>query len=1219
MARNLDALEILGKVRKIEIGNAKKYYLAKSIPSSSLFDISSDLTIIIDSNHIVQYINNSAQKFLEKNNIPIIGERLENLSLDFFSTPDVLKGLTTFSLDKIFRQEFEYQRDGQIRWYSFQIMGISIKNGNHYIALVAEDITSKKQIEVALFENEQKYRSIFDAEADALIIYETNSGKITDVNFAAVSTYGYEYDEFLNQNYYSLFVKKEDLHVSYSHVTRYQSHKRKNGKNFPVEIKNSTFSLNNIQYDLAAVRDVTLRKKLEDEIREKENFVNNIIDSVDYEICILDQNGIIISVNQPWKDFALSNPPADDFFYVGWNYLEVCERATGEDYEDAISFAHGIRSVMRGDTEKYCQEYQCESHQKILFFNAKVSRLNQGPEYPLRILITHEDITTRKVSELNLKESEKKFKEVLDSSTDTVYRRNIHNDVYDYISPSIFSVLGYSADEFINFPIEFAYHCLHPDDRNRIANTVDSSMASKKGTYELEYRFKHKDGHYVWLEDVYTVVCDDIDSLYRVGRVRDISEKKKTQEDLSNAKENATFLAELLEISSLPFAISYPDGKMGYCNTAFLDLLGYTREEMEQLNAITDLNEPGWKSEYNILANTILETGNPQIIEKKYRHKNGTSIPVELNLHVKKKTDNSIDFFYGFVKDISDRKKAEEEEIITKRHLEELIAERTKHLEIEINSRILIEKELFENEIRFKKIFDYSPNAIVVFDVDNNHFIDANPAALRLYDCSREELLNSDPRSYIYQMTSPTSDEPSFDENKIRVLQGEDIIFERAIKDKRGLIKHCMIQLVKIPIPNQTLILAILVDITPRKKLEEEFLKANEYNRRLFEADMDSLVFIGHQGKITDVNTATEIITGYSRHELIGTSFCSYFTDPKKAQVGYLQALKESQLRDYPLEIKNKIGYITPVLYNATVIRDTIGKITGVLATARDISKTKVTEEAIRKLNVYNRSLIEANIDPMISIGPDGYITDVNSSSEFITGLSRFELIGSDFSSFFTHPEKARRGYQIAFENLKIRDFPLEIRHKNGKSTPILFNASVYRNEKGDIVGILAAARDISDKNRIQEALRESEARFMSAFDNAPIGMALVSQNGQILKVNQTLCKILGYSKDELLLMQYQHITHPDDLNNDFRCIEAMIKGEIDSFQFKKRYYHKNGHLIWAELSISHVKDSKGNINYFIAQVQEITKKKGTDSTIASSHFELEILEGNNLDNFLSK
>lgn len=307
------------------------------------------------------------------------------------------------------------------------------------------------------------------------------------------------------------------------------------------------------------------------------------------------------------------------------------------------------------------------------------------------------------------------------------------------------------------------------------------------------------------------------------------------------------------------------------------------------------------------------------------------------------------------------------------------------------------------------------------------------------------------------------------------------------------------------------------------------------------------------------------------------------------------------------------------MLYNATVIRDTIGKITGVLATARDISKKKVTEETIRKLNVYNRSLIEANIDPMISIGPDGYITDVNSASEFITGLSRFELIGSDFSSFFTHPEKARRGYQIAFENLKIRDFPLEIRHKNGKSTPILFNASVYRNEMGDIIGVLAVTRDISDKKRMQETLRESESRFMSVFDNAPIGMALISQNGQILKVNQTLCKILGYSKDELLLMQYQHITHPDDLNNDFRCIEAMIKGEIDSFQFKKRYYHKNGHLIWAELSISHVKDSKGNINYFIAQVQEITKKKGTDSTIASSHFELEILEGNNLDNFLSK
>ena len=111
------------------------------------------------------------------------------------------------------------------------------------------------------------------------------------------------------------------------------------------------------------------------------------------------------------------------------------------------------------------------------------------------------------------------------------------------------------------------------------------------------------------------------------------------------------------------------------------------------------------------------------------------------------------------------------------------------------------------------------------------------------------------------------------------------------------------------------------------------------------------LVTIDANGKITDVNLATEKATGRSRQELIGTDFSDYFTEPEKARAGYRRVFQEGSVMDFALEIRRKDGYITPVLYNAAVYRDEAGKVIGVFAAARDITERKKAEDEIRKLN----------------------------------------------------------------------------------------------------------------------------------------------------------------------------------------------------------------------------------------------------------------------------
>jgi two-component system sensor histidine kinase/response regulator len=122
--------------------------------------------------------------------------------------------------------------------------------------------------------------------------------------------------------------------------------------------------------------------------------------------------------------------------------------------------------------------------------------------------------------------------------------------------------------------------------------------------------------------------------------------------------------------------------------------------------------------------------------------------------------------------------------------------------------------------------------------------------------------------------------------------------------------------------------------------------------------------------------------------------------------------------------------------------------------------------------------------------------------------------------------------------------------------------------------------------------LKHTEKTLKSAFDRAAIGMALVSLEGRWFKVNDALSKLLGYTSDEFCGRTFQDLTHPDDLQADLAQVKNLIEGEIDGYRMKKRYFHKQGNVVWAELSVSLVKDEDGRPLYFSSQVQDITELK---------------------------
>ena len=172
-----------------------------------------------------------------------------------------------------------------------------------------------------------------------------------------------------------------------------------------------------------------------------------------------------------------------------------------------------------------------------------------------------------------------------------------------------------------------------------------------------------------------------------------------------------------------------------------------------------------------------------------------------------------------------------------------------------------------------------------------------------------------------------------------------------------------------------------------------------------------------------------------------------------------------------------------------------------------------------------------------------------------------------------------------------IAEAEFRYKHKNGQWRVIQSIATNLLHDP-EVAGIVVNSRDITNRYDYEAELRTSNERFANAFEYAAIGMALVSTEGRWLKVNRSLCNLIGYSHDELMEMTFQDITHPDDLDLDLANVQALLDGSISYFHMEKRYFHRRGQEIWVQLAVSLVRDNNGKPVHFVSQVQDITERK---------------------------
>jgi len=317
--------------------------------------------------------------------------------------------------------------------------------------------------------------------------------------------------------------------------------------------------------------------------------------------------------------------------------------------------------------------------------------------------------------------------------------------------------------------------------------------------------------------------------------------------------------------------------------------------------------------------------------------------------------------------------------------------------------------------------------------------------------------------------------------------------------------------------------------------------------------------------------------------------------------------LGETDVREWTYVRKD--GRRFPVLLSITGLRDATGAMTRFLGVAADLSALKKAEQRARTLESKFRSAVDASVDAFYLMEPvrdeagvvvDFIIADVNALGAARMKLSRTDAIGRRWKGFSAQP-----AMRVMLENYT-RVLEMGLSWEDELEVITLDGDRAWRRLVVVPVagGIAVWSHDVTARKRNEASLRTSEEQFRNAFEFAGIGMAIVGLDGRWVRVNTSLCEIIGYDEPTLLTKTFLEITHPDDLDADLDHVRSLLAEEVRFYHMEKRYFHRDGHIVWVRLTASLVRDSAGTPLHFVSQVEDITERKHLAENLAKARDE---------------
>jgi PAS domain S-box-containing protein len=968
-------------------------------------------------------------------------------------------------------------------------------------------------------------------------------------------------------------------------------------------------------------------------------------------------------------------------------------------------------------------------------------------------LVIIRDISGRKKVEEALRENEERLRMVLESSVDNLYRRNLKTNTYEYMSPAVERISGYSPEEILSMPLESVVSMIHPDDVDTVKRVIRETMTSDKSAYLLEYRFRHKDGQYRWLSDLFTVVRDEQGCpLYFVGSVRDITERKQAEKELHESEERYRAVIE----SQIDLISRYlPDTTLTFVNDAYCQFYGKTREELIG-HSYLPMVAPEFHELVKKETENLAKAPRPLVGDYlNYRH-DGKECWIQWVVQCILGEDGRVVELQAVGRDITERKQAEE--------------------------------ELRKSEGRFRTLVETMKVGLSTID-ENGVITYVNDQLCSMLGCSMDEMVGHPNFDFLDEENRQTL-ECLFAKRK----KGEQdpAPYELTWLRKDGQKVHTIMS----PTPFfdrgehhescYTGAYAIITDITKLKQADEVLKESEEKYRDLINGMNDTAWVINFEGKFIDANNAAVAVLGYSREELLsmGPSDIDGTLDAEAIKT-LIKQMPTDKIQVFETTHTTKDGTVIPVEIKSSLI--TYQGKRAILSIARDITERKQGEAALEQTRLLLEAVLEQSPVPIVvvsgpdlvvryknraaidflgvtdeptylgltlpqvkrrqtwqDLNPDGTPTDLlnlplaralrgettrneeygvirkdgtqrwelvsgtpiySRSGELVAGLVVFpditerkqaeaerqahmwfiesmirvnealygtpdlEQMMSDVlavvlaiyncdlaslvypcdpgaASWRAIMEQSRPEYPGAFAlGLEVpvdQDFVRTFRTLIASSTPVKFGPGSPHPLPGEIAKLSQVQSQLamaiypkgdkpwafvihqcssprvwtSEEERLLQAignrladglttllahrsLRESEERFRLAFENANTGVCLVDLEGNLTKVNNKMCEIFGYTKEELEHMTVNNIAHPEDIDKSPAFIQRTLQGETDHGTFEKRYLHKKGHVVTCQVSSSLVRNADGSPLYFISHVHDITERKRAEEEMA--------------------
>lgn len=404
-------------------------------------------------------------------------------------------------------------------------------------------------------------------------------------------------------------------------------------------------------------------------------------------------------------------------------------------------------------------------------------------------------------------------------------------------------------------------------------------------------------------------------------------------------------------------------------------------------------------------------------------------------------------------------------------------------------------------------------------------------------------------------------------------------------------------------------VLAALILSAKRRAEEsrEEIRKSEERYRALLQKASDMIVVLDQNGEVLYESPSVEWLLGFKPEERVGRNVLD-FVHPEDAK-RIAREMARGETRKGPIEYRaySKDGSLR---YLEAVGRDLFDDpdVGGRVVNVRDVTERKLAEIRLRETDIRYRAMVErmpATIYTQKLYG-DYAATYFSPQVEKMLGYSPQQFLSDpEFWRNIVHPDDREQvKAQDEYTNETGESFSAEYRvvDSDGRVLWVRDEAAVERDDEGRPLFWQGFLLDVTEKKQAEEALKESEERFRATFEQAAVGIAHIALDGRWVWVNQKLCEILGYTEEELRSgMDFQSLTHPDDLEDNLEQIRRLLAGEQKTFTMEKRYLCKNGAVVWANLTVSLVRDATGKPKYFISVVEDIAKRKEVEEELRRS------------------